>query len=59
MVREQKSSAGTPPAHHWVDGYLEHVLIEKGLSENSLSGYSPTSPPCSHFLMKNPSALKT
>jgi integrase/recombinase XerD len=40
MAREQKSGKDTPPAHHWVDGYLEHVLIEKGLSENSLSGYS-------------------
>ncbi|ADU62564.1 MAG: site-specific tyrosine recombinase XerD [Pseudodesulfovibrio sp.] len=40
MAREQKSGRDTPPAHHWVDGYLEHVLIEKGLSENSLSGYS-------------------
>lgn len=40
MVREQKSGKDIPPAHPWVDGYLEHVLIEKGLSENSLSGYS-------------------
>ncbi|WP_319466855.1 site-specific tyrosine recombinase XerD [uncultured Pseudodesulfovibrio sp.] len=28
------------PTHRWVDRYLEHILIEKGLSENSLSGYS-------------------
>jgi len=26
--------------HPWVDRYLEYVLIEKGLSENSLSGYA-------------------
>ncbi len=25
--------------HHWVDRYLEHLLIERGLSENSLDGY--------------------
>lgn len=28
------------PSHPWVDKYLEHILIEKGLSENSLSSYS-------------------
>ena len=26
--------------HPWVDRYLEHLLIEKGLSENSLTGYA-------------------
>lgn len=26
--------------HPWVDKYLEHILIEKGLSENSLAGYA-------------------
>lgn len=30
----------TSPTHPWVDKYLEHILIEKGLSENSLSSYS-------------------
>jgi integrase/recombinase XerD len=40
MTREMKSAKDAPPTHHWVDRYLEHVLIEKGLSENSLSGYS-------------------
>lgn len=33
-----KSSA--QPTHSWVDRYLEHVLIEKGLSENSLASYA-------------------
>lgn len=28
------------PTHPWVDRYLEYVLIEKGLSENSLACYS-------------------
>lgn len=28
------------PTHPWVDRYLEYILIEKGLSENSLSSYS-------------------
>ncbi|QJB57724.1 site-specific tyrosine recombinase XerD [Pseudodesulfovibrio sp. zrk46] len=27
-------------SHRWVDRYLEHILIEKGLSENSLASYS-------------------
>ncbi|OEU69985.1 MAG: site-specific tyrosine recombinase XerD, partial [Desulfovibrio sp. S3730MH75] len=27
------------PKHEWVDRYLEHLLIERGLSENSLDGY--------------------
>lgn len=30
----------TPPTHRWVDKYLENLLIEKGLSENSLASYS-------------------
>lgn len=25
--------------HQWIDRYLEHLLIERGLSENSLNGY--------------------
>lgn len=27
-------------AHPWVDRYLEHLLLEKGLSENSLDNYA-------------------
>lgn len=40
MAHARKQTEGTPPSHRWVDRYLEHVLIEKGLSENSLTGYS-------------------
>jgi len=40
MTREATSGGNALPTHPWVDRYLEHVLIEKGLSENSLSGYS-------------------
>ncbi|MFH1915224.1 MAG: site-specific tyrosine recombinase XerD [Pseudomonadota bacterium] len=40
MVREAKFGGNSLTTHPWVDRYLEHVLIEKGLSENSLSGYS-------------------
>ncbi len=32
---ENKTSA----KHQWIDRYLEHLLIERGLSENSLTGY--------------------
>ncbi len=28
------------PSHPWVDRFLEYLLIEKGLSENSLAGYT-------------------
>ncbi|WP_243546296.1 site-specific tyrosine recombinase XerD [Pseudodesulfovibrio tunisiensis] len=34
------SSSEQVAVHPWVDRYLEHLLVEKGLSENSLSGYS-------------------
>ncbi|MEF2229913.1 MAG: site-specific tyrosine recombinase XerD [Pseudodesulfovibrio sp.] len=40
MSNMRKQTGGNPPNHRWVDRYLEHVLIEKGLSENSLTGYS-------------------
>ena len=29
-----------PPSHPWVDRYLEFLLVEKGLSENSMAGYA-------------------
>ncbi len=29
-----------PPQHPWVDRYLEFLLVERGLSENSLAGYA-------------------
>ncbi len=28
------------PAHSWIDRYLEHLLVSKGLSENSLTAYA-------------------
>lgn len=28
------------PTHPWVDRYLEHLLVSKGLSENSLAAYA-------------------
>lgn len=39
---EQKKAVKSKdnPNHPWVDRYLEHLLIEKGLSENSLAGYA-------------------
>lgn len=42
-MRDDSVSArtgSTPPQHAWVDRYLEHLLVERGLSENSLSGYA-------------------
>lgn len=34
------SKDSPPRSHPLVDAYLEHLLVEKGLSENSLAGYS-------------------
>ncbi|WP_147821444.1 site-specific tyrosine recombinase XerD [Salidesulfovibrio onnuriiensis] len=38
MVNTRQSSVS--PSHPWVDRFLEFLLIEKGLSENSLAGYT-------------------
>lgn len=40
MSTKSKTIPDAPPSHRWVDRYLEYVLIEKGLSENSLTGYA-------------------
>ena len=39
MTRTRKDDP-SQPTHRWMDRYLEHILIEKGLSENSLSSYA-------------------
>lgn len=35
-----KQPLQTPSSHPWIDRYVENLLIEKGLSENSLESYS-------------------
>jgi len=40
MNRKNNDKSNKNVNHPWVDRYLEYVLIEKGLSENSLSGYA-------------------
>jgi len=40
MARSEKEKNINEYSHPWVDRYLEHLLIEKGLSENSLTGYA-------------------
>jgi len=40
MNQKSQPRQDAVPNHPWVDRYLEHILIEKGLSENSLSSYS-------------------
>ncbi len=35
-----QEAARQAPSHPLVDRFLEHLLVEKGLSENSLSGYA-------------------
>lgn len=50
MVSKPASNSSPLPTHRWVDRYLEHVLIEKGLSENSLTSYSQDLASLLHFL---------
>ncbi|QGY41200.1 site-specific tyrosine recombinase XerD [Pseudodesulfovibrio cashew] len=40
MSKKGNTDTAALPTHRWVDKYLEHILIEKGLSENSLSSYA-------------------
>lgn len=40
MPPKSNTKENIQPTHRWVDRYLEHVLVEKGLSENSLTSYS-------------------
>nr|WP_321257261.1 site-specific tyrosine recombinase XerD [uncultured Pseudodesulfovibrio sp.] len=40
MNRKNNNKLSKNVNHPWVDRYLEYVLIEKGLSENSLAGYA-------------------
>lgn len=40
MNRKKNDKSSKNVNHPWVDRYLEYVLIEKGLSENSVSGYA-------------------
>ncbi len=42
-----KTKRLSPNTHPWIDAYLEHLLVVKGLSENSLTAYSQD---LSHFL---------
>ncbi|WP_428558643.1 MAG: site-specific tyrosine recombinase XerD [Solidesulfovibrio sp. DCME] len=36
----EKDLPASPPTHPWVDRYLEHLIVAKGLSEHSLDAYS-------------------
>lgn len=42
-----KTKRLSPAFHPWIDAYLEHLLVVKGLSENSLTAYSQD---LGHFL---------
>ncbi|MBG0789968.1 MAG: site-specific tyrosine recombinase XerD [Desulfovibrionaceae bacterium] len=44
--------------HPWVDRYLEYLLVEKGLSENSLAGYAADLQSLLVFLADKSFALK-
>lgn len=38
--QQRDAPSSPPPAHPWVDIWLEHLLVVKGLSENSLAAYA-------------------
>ena len=40
MTTHDTPPAPPRPAHPWVDRYLEHLVVAKGLSEHSIAAYS-------------------
>ncbi|MYL82162.1 site-specific tyrosine recombinase XerD [Desulfovibrio aerotolerans] len=40
MMTHDMSPAPPRPAHPWIDRYLEHLIVAKGLSEHSIAAYS-------------------
>jgi len=40
MTTHDTPSAQPRPAHPWVDRYLEHLVVAKGLAEHSIAAYS-------------------
>ncbi|HCR12028.1 site-specific tyrosine recombinase XerD [Solidesulfovibrio sp.] len=39
-MSNDKSSPPSPPTHAWVESYLMHLTVDKGLSERSIEAYS-------------------
>jgi hypothetical protein len=60
MICPETSAAAISslPTHPWLDRYLEHLLVEKGLSENSLSSYASDLRLLLGFLEKRDCALE-
>ena len=58
MTQREKMKNDIVSSHPWVDRYLEHILIEKGLSENSLSSYANDLNSLLAFLQEKSFALK-
>ncbi|KAB1443821.1 site-specific tyrosine recombinase XerD [Pseudodesulfovibrio senegalensis] len=60
MICPETSAAeiSSLPTHPWLDRYLEHLLVEKGLSENSLSSYASDLRLLLGFLEKRDCALE-
>ena len=40
MMTHDMPPAPPRPAHPWIDRYLEHLIVAKGLSEHSIAAYS-------------------
>ena len=49
----------TAPTHPWVDRYLEHLLVDKGLSEHSVTAYSTDILDFLNFLNDHQAGLET
>ncbi|WFS60914.1 site-specific tyrosine recombinase XerD [Pseudodesulfovibrio thermohalotolerans] len=58
MTHPEKEKNINEYSHPWVDRYLEYLLIEKGLSENSLTGYANDLGSLLAFLEEKSFALK-
>ena len=58
VVINSPSSTALPSPHPWVDRYLEYLLVEKGLAENSLESYANDLNSFQHFLDKTSVDMK-
>lgn len=57
-IKTSKQRAALPSLHPWVDAWLEHQLVVKGLSENSLSAYAQDMQHFQAFLTERSHALE-
>lgn len=58
MSTNDTSPASPRPAHPWVDRYIEHLIVARGLSEHSIAAYSTDIAGFLIFLNDHGSALE-